>query len=165
MAQCREAAAHEDGCRHTQCRDNQRNYQAQLDKVAHYLGMKVIRIMPKEDFCADVSAMASAVNDNTILLAGSAPQFSQGVIDPIQELGRLAESHDLWLHVDGCKGGIMAPFVRKLGYSVPDYDFRVPGVSSISADLHKYGFSPKGVSVILYRDVDLQKYQEFCLGG
>ena len=132
-----------------------------FNKVAHYLGMKVIRIPPKEDFRADVSAMASAVNENTTLLAGSAPQFSQGVIDPIQELGRLAESHDLWLHVDGCMGGILAPFVRKLGYPVPDYDFRVPGVSSISADLHKYGFSPKGVSVILYRDVDLQKYQGF----
>ncbi len=114
-----------------------------------------------EDFRADVSAMASAVNQNTILLAGSAPQFSQGVIDPISELGRLAQSRDLWLHVDGCMGGIMAPFVRKLGYPVPDYDFGVPGVSSISADLHKYGFSPKGVSVILYRDADLQKYQGF----
>ena len=133
-----------------------------FNKVAHYLGMKVIRIPAcREDFRADVSAMASAVNQNTILLAGSAPQFSQGVIDPISELGRLAQSRDLWLHVDGCMGGIMAPFVRKLGYPVPDYDFGVPGVSSISADLHKYGFSPKGVSVILYRDADLQKYQGF----
>ncbi len=133
-----------------------------FNKAAQYLGMKVIRIPErKEDFRADVSAMTDAVNENTIMLAGSAPHFPQGVIDPIPELGKLAESRDLWLHVDGCMGGVLAPFVRKLGYPVSDYDFRVPGVSSMSADLHKYGFSPKGVSVILYRDADLQKYQGF----
>lgn len=133
-----------------------------FNKSAHYLGMKVIRIPEREDdFRADVPAMAEAITKNTILLAGSAPHFPQGVIDPIPELGKLAESRGLWLHVDACMGGIVAPFVRKLGHPVSDYDFRVPGVTSISADLHKYGFSPKGVSVILYRDIALRKYQGF----
>lgn len=133
-----------------------------FNKAAHYLGLTVIRIPHREeDFLADVPAMADALTENTIMLAGSAPHFPQGVIDPIPELGKLAESRGLWLHVDACMGGIMAPFVRKLGYPVSNYDFTVPGVSSMSADLHKYGFSPKGVSVVLYRDVDLQKYQGF----
>lgn len=133
-----------------------------FNKSAHYLGMTVIRVPERpDDFRADVPAMAAAITENTIMLAGSAPHFYQGVIDPIPALGELALARDLWLHVDGCMGGILAPFVRKLGYPVPDYDFRVPGVSSMSADLHKYGFAPKGVSVILYRNAALQKYQGF----
>ena len=133
-----------------------------FNKSAHYLGLTVVRVPERpEDFRADVPAMAAAVNENTIMLAGSAPHFYQGVIDPIPALGELALAHDLWLHVDGCMGGILAPFVRKLGFPVPDYDFGVPGVTSMSADLHKYGFAPKGVSVILFRDAALQKYQGF----
>lgn len=133
-----------------------------FNKSAHFLGLTVVRVPERpEDFRADVTAMSTAINENTIMLAGSAPHYYQGVIDPIPALGELALAHDLWLHVDGCMGGIIAPFVRKLGFPVPDYDFRVPGVTSMSADLHKYGSAPKGVSVILYRDAALQKYQGF----
>ena len=133
-----------------------------FNKAAHYLGVKVNRIPEQEDnFRADVEAMTEAINENTIMLVGSAPHFYQGVIDPIPQLGELAESRDLWLHVDGCMGGIMGPFVRKLGYPVSEYGFSIPGVTSMSADLHKYGFAPKGVSVILFRDAELQKYQGF----
>ena len=133
-----------------------------FNKAAHYLGMKLNRIPECEgDFRADVDAMREAINENTIMLAGSAPHFYQGVVDPVSELGELALARGLWLHVDACMGGIMGPLVRELGYPVPEFGFNVPGVVSMSADLHKYGFAPKGVSVILFRDAELQKYQGF----
>ena len=93
-------------------------------------------------------------------MVGSAPSYPQGVVDPIADLAAVAHKHQLLFHVDACVGGFMLPFVRKLGYSVPDFDFRVPGVTSISADLHKYGYA-KGASVILYRDRNLRLHQFF----
>ena len=132
-----------------------------LNKSAHYLGLKVNRIPPREDFRADVEAMRAAVTDNTIMLYSSAPTFSMGVIDPIGDLGALAEEQELWLHVDACVGGILGPFVRKAGYAVPSFDFSNPGVSSISADLHKSGFTAKGASTITFRNPELQAYTAF----
>ena len=132
-----------------------------FNKSADYLGMKMVRVPEGRDFRADVPAMVEAINANTIGLIGSAPQYWHGVFDPIAKLGEIAEARNLWLHVDGCMGGFLAPFARNAGYPVPDFDLSVPGVKSISADLHKYAFTIKGVSVILLSDASNQKYQVF----
>lgn len=130
-------------------------------KAAHYLSVKAVPVPVGQDFRADVAAMREAISDNTIALVGSAPAYPQGVIDPIEELAALAASRGLPMHVDACVGGYLLPFVRELGYPVPAFDFRVPGVTSISADLHKYGFAAKGASTILYSDRALRKYQAY----
>jgi glutamate/tyrosine decarboxylase-like PLP-dependent enzyme len=132
-----------------------------FNKAAHYLNLKVKRVRENTDFRANVSAMANSISDNTIMIVGSAPAFPHGVIDPIIDLGELSIEAGIWFHVDACVGGCLAPFVRKLGYPVPDFDFSVPGVISISADLHKYGFTAKPASTILYRNADYHKYQGF----
>lgn len=131
-------------------------------KAGHYFDVKPVRIPVKPDFRADVKAMRAAVNENTILIMGSAPSYPQGVIDPIEELAALAVEKGVGCHVDACLGGFLLPFVRKLGYPIPDFDFRVPGVTSISADVHKYGFAAKGASTILYRDKELRKHQFYA---
>lgn len=119
-----------------------------------------VRIAPlREDYRVDVAAMKRLVNRNTILLVGSAPQYVQGVIDPIEEIGAFAKQKKLPLHVDACIGGFMLPWLEKLGERVPPWDFRVPGVTSISADLHKYGYAAKGSSVIVYRDMSYLRHQ------
>jgi len=132
-----------------------------FDKAAHYLCMKVRRIPVRTDLRADVPAMAAAIGPNTIALVGSAPCFPYGVIDDIPALGSLALEKGLWLHVDACVGGYLAPFVRRLGYPIPPFDFSVPGVLSMSADLHKYGFTAKGASVVLLADRSLRPYLTF----
>ncbi len=132
-----------------------------VNKSAHYLGIKVVRVPTRDDFRADVDAMRAAVNENTIMLYGSAPAFSMGVVDPIDKLGVLAGEKDLWLHVDACVGGILGPFVRMAGYPVPEFDFSLPGVTSISADLHKSGFTAKGASTITFRQPEMQMYTAF----
>ena len=101
------------------------------------------------------------ISDLTIMICASAPCYPYGVVDPIAELGDIASKHNLLFHVDACMGGFMLPFLEDLGYDVPAYDFRVKGVTSISLDAHKYGYSPKGVSVILYRQRSLRKKQFF----
>jgi len=132
-----------------------------FQKAAHYFDLTPVRVPVKSDFRADVEAMRAAVNDNTILIVGSAPSYPQGVIDPIAELAALALEKGVGCHVDSCLGGFLLPFIRKLGHPVPDFDFRVPGVTSISADVHKYGFAAKGASTVLYRDKNLRRYQHF----
>lgn len=131
-------------------------------KACAYFDIKpVIVPFDKETFRADVDAMRAAINENTIVLVGSAPGYAQGVIDPIPEIAALAQEHDLWCHVDGCVGGIHLSFMRKLGYSLPDFDFTVPGVTSMSADMHKYGYAPKNASVVMYRNKELRRHQIF----
>jgi sphinganine-1-phosphate aldolase len=132
-----------------------------VNKAAHYLGMEVIRVPTGEDFRADVDAMAKAVTKNTVMIYGSAPAFSMGVIDPIADLGELAVERDLWFHVDACVGGVLGPFVRKAGYPVPIFDFSLAGISSISADLHKSGFTAKGASTVTFKTPELQAYCSF----
>jgi sphinganine-1-phosphate aldolase len=132
-----------------------------FDKAAHYLGLKVVRVPVASDYRADPQAMAEAVTADTIAIVGSAPCFPYGVIDPIAALGDVAASHQLWFHVDACVGGFIAPFARNLGYPIPDFDFRVPAVTSMSADLHKYGFGAKGASTVLLRDRELMQFLEF----
>jgi len=130
-----------------------------FDKACHYFGVKMIHTPIAEDYCADVPAMAATITPNTVLLVGSAVQYAQGVVDPIEGIAKLAASNGLLCHVDACIGGFMLPFVEALDYPVPAWDFRVPGVTSISCDLHKYAYTPKGASVIMYRNADLRRYQ------
>jgi glutamate/tyrosine decarboxylase-like PLP-dependent enzyme len=132
-----------------------------LDKAAHLLGIKLIRAPLRDDWRADVDWIRGRVTENTIALVGSAPNYAHGVIDPIEELAEIAREHDLGLHVDGCLGAFILPWGERLGHTIPLFDFRVPGVTSISADTHKYGYALKGTSVLLYRDADLRRYQYF----
>jgi glutamate/tyrosine decarboxylase-like PLP-dependent enzyme len=133
-----------------------------FDRAAEYLNIKVMRVpTTRNDFRADVPEMAWRIDANTIMLLGSAPNYPYGVFDPIREIAALATERKLWMHVDACVGGFLAPFVRKLGYDIPEFDFAIPGVTSISADLHKYGYAAKGASLMLLRDAALQKHQTF----
>ena len=132
------------------------------NKAAYYLGLKVTNVAVANDLRADVKAMAEAVNDNTIMMIGSAMTYPHGMVDPIAELGDIAAPRNIWLHVDSCLGGLILPFVKKLGYEIPAFDFSVPGVISISADLHKYGFAAKGASTILYRNSDYRRHQYYA---
>ena len=132
-----------------------------FEKAAHYFGVKAVRTPVRADFRADVDAARRAVTANTILMIGSAPAYPHGVVDPIRELAAIAQEHGILFHTDACVGGFMLPFVRKLGYPVPDFDFCVPGVTSISADLHKYAYAAKGASVVLYKNAELRRHQMF----
>ncbi|HEU4428343.1 MAG TPA: aminotransferase class V-fold PLP-dependent enzyme, partial [Myxococcota bacterium] len=138
---------------------------AAFHKAAHDFGLKTHTVPVRADFRADVAAMAARVNANTALIVGSAPQYPQGVIDPIPELAEIATQSGASLHVDACMGGFVLPFAERLGHAVPPWDFRVPGVTTISADLHKLGYAPKGASVILHRNKQLRKYQTFVFDG
>lgn len=135
---------------------------AAFHKAAHYLDLdKVLVDVDSDSFRADVDAMAAAIDEHTIMLVGSAVSYAHCVVDPIPELAALAKARDLWLHVDGCMGGFLLPYMRRLGRETPAFDFGVDGVSSISMDLHKYAFAAKGASVVLYRDKSLRRHQIF----
>ncbi|XP_045793960.1 sphingosine-1-phosphate lyase [Trifolium pratense] len=129
------------------------------DKAAHYFNIKLWRVPVNKNFQADVKAIRRHINKNTVLIVGSSPGFPHGIIDPIEELGQLASSFGICFHVDLCLGGFVLPFARELGYHIPPYDFSVKGVTSISADVHKYGLAPKGTSVVLYRNHEIRKHQ------
>ncbi|KAL5013521.1 hypothetical protein ScPMuIL_007791, partial [Solemya velum] len=130
-----------------------------IDKAAHYFGLHVVHTPVTSDYKADVRAMERAISPNTILLSASAPHFCHGIVDPIEEISDLAIQKGLPFHVDCCFGGFMLPWVEKLGYPVPKFDFRLPGVTSMSADIHKYGYGVKGSSLIMYRNEEYRKYQ------
>jgi len=134
-----------------------------FSRAGHALGVEIRRVpTTRNDFKADIGAMAGRIDDNTIGLVGSAPCYPFGVFDPIRELGALAQARGLWLHVDACVGGFLSPYVKRLGHALPDWDFAVPGVTSISADLHKHGMAAKGASLMLLRSKELkEKYQTF----
>lgn len=132
-----------------------------LRKGAHWMGIEVRDAPLTEAFTADVDAMGALIDDNTIALVGSAGDYAHGLIDPIPEIGALALAHGIGLHVDGCLGGFLLPWAEQLGYDVPPWDFRVPGVTSISADTHKYGYALKGTSALIYRDASLRAQQWF----
>ncbi|KAM9803966.1 sphingosine-1-phosphate lyase 1 [Neosynchiropus ocellatus] len=135
---------------------------AAFDKAAHYFGMKLVHIpLDKKTMKVDVKAMKRAINKNTAMLVCSAPQFPHGIMDPIEEVGKLAVRYNLPLHVDACLGGFLIVFMAKCGYKLAPFDFSVKGVTSISADTHKYGYAPKGSSVILYSDKKYRHHQYF----
>ncbi len=142
---------------------------AAFHKAAHLFGIELHKVPVRDDWTADVEAMAAEVNENTVLVVGSAPQYPQGVVDDIPAIAALAAEVGANCHVDGCMGGFVLPFAERLGREVPPWDFRVDGVTSISADIHKLGYAPKGVSVILHRTKELRRYQTFIfddwLGG
>jgi glutamate/tyrosine decarboxylase-like PLP-dependent enzyme len=132
-----------------------------LPKAAHMVGVKPVLIPMRPDFTADVEAAKALISDRTILVVGSAPQYPHGVMDPIADLAALAESRGILCHVDACFGGFFLPWVEKLGHEVPPWDFRVRGVTSISADLHKYAYAAKGASTVVYRTRALRRHQYF----
>jgi sphinganine-1-phosphate aldolase len=135
---------------------------AAFDKAAHYFGIKLIKVaVDEKSFKMDMKACRAALTDNTVALVGSAPTFPHGIIDPIQELSDLAQEHKLGLHVDCCLGSFLIPMLDKIGYKTAPFDFRLPGVSSISADSHKYGYAPKGSSIVMFNSADLRSYQYF----
>ncbi|HSE54151.1 MAG TPA: aspartate aminotransferase family protein [Nocardioidaceae bacterium] len=137
-----------------------------FDKACHLLGIE-LRVAPvvPETTQADVAAMADLVDENTVAIMGSATNYGYGTIDPIAELGELALQRGVGLHVDGCLGGFILPFGEELGYDIAPFDFRVPGVTSISADTHKYGYAFKGSSTVLFRDKAYRNAQYFFLAG
>jgi len=136
---------------------------AAFQKAAHYLCIKpVIAAVDPVTFQADPEAMRAAISPNTILMVGSAISYAHGVVDPITALGALAQEKGILLHVDGCMGGFLLPYFRKLGRDIPPFDFSVPGVTSMSMDFHKYAFAAKGASVVLYRSKDLRKFQMYA---
>jgi sphinganine-1-phosphate aldolase len=132
-----------------------------FDKAAHLLGLRTVRVPVGADLRADPAAMAAACTPRTRMIVGSAPCFPYGVIDPIAALSDLALERDVWLHVDACVGGYFAPFARMNGVPVPPFDFELPGVRSISADLHKYGYAAKGASTIFHRSAEQWEHQVF----
>jgi len=132
-----------------------------IDKACHYFGIKLLRAPLREDFLVDLAWVREHITANTVALVGSAGSYPYGLIDPITELGELALEHDVGLHVDGCLGGFLLPWIARLGVTVTPFDFRVPGVTSMSADTHKFGYSLKGTSVLLYRDAALRRHQYF----
>lgn len=132
-----------------------------FDKAAHYFGVRLRKVDVDDDQRLDVRALADAIGPRTIAIAASAPQYPHGVVDPIAEIGELALRHRLPLHVDACVGGFVLPWIERLGRPVPTWDFRVPAVTSISADLHKYAYAGKGASVLLWRSMDDMRHQFF----
>ncbi len=131
------------------------------DKGAEYFGVKIRRAPLAPDYGVDTDAVRKLINRNTVMILGSAPEYPHGIIDPIKELGEIAQAHHIPLHVDACVGGYILPFIEANGTELPLWDFRVPGVTSVSADIHKYGFAAKGASCILYKSIDYFKYQIF----
>src|SRR5438093_3867058 len=132
-----------------------------FDKAAGYFGIELVRVPVEPDYRADVEATRRAITRNTIALVGSAPGFPHGVMDPIEELAAMAAERGIGFHTDACLGGFVLPWARRLGHDVPEFDFRVPGVTSMSADTHKFGYAAKGTSVVLYRGTELRSHQYF----
>jgi glutamate/tyrosine decarboxylase-like PLP-dependent enzyme len=133
-------------------------------KAGHLFGvdMKIAPVDPVT-LQVDLEWVRANIDDDTVALVGSAPNYGYGTVDPITELGALALEHGIGLHVDGCLGGFLLPFGRELGYDIPAFDFTVPGVTTISADTHKYGYALKGTSVLAFADQSLRNSQYFYL--
>jgi sphinganine-1-phosphate aldolase len=134
-------------------------------KAADYFGLTPVVVPLGPDHQIDVEAYRSAVGPNTVLLVASAPSLTLGMVDPVEELAPIAAERNIGFHVDACVGGFFLPFAEKLGQPVPHFDFRVPGVTTISADLHKFGYAAKGASLIMSRDRDVFEHQPFRFGG
>ncbi len=136
-----------------------------FDKAVHYFDVDYSHAPLLPDFRVDVAAMEKLIRPETVLLVGSAPSYPHGVIDDITAIAGLAKSRGMLCHVDACLGGFFLPFARKLGRAIAPFDFAVDGVTSMSADLHKYGYAAKGASVVLYRSGGLRRHQFFTYAG
>ena len=136
---------------------------AAFAKAAHYLGVELDTVaVDPTTFRPDPADMAAAIGPDTVLVVASAPSYAHGVVDPVPEIAAAAAAAGVRCHVDACFGGWALPYLRRVGVAVPPFDFAVPGVTSISVDLHKYAYCPKGVSVLLHRDADLRRDQYFA---
>ena len=139
---------------------------AAFHKAAHYLGLDVIRVPVDPDtFRATGEAVAAAITDQTVLVVASSPSYAHGVVDDVVGIAAAAQARGVPCHVDGCVGAWLLPFFRELGEDIPPFDFSVPGVSSISMDLHKYAFCPKGASLVLYADKAYRAHQFYACAG
>jgi glutamate/tyrosine decarboxylase-like PLP-dependent enzyme len=139
---------------------------ASFAKACHYLGLRVVPVpVDPATFRADPAEIKAAITERTALLVASAPSYAHGVIDPVADIAALGAERGIPVHVDACIGGWLLSYARRLGRSVPDFDLSVPGVTSLSVDLHKYGYTPKGASVVLYRDAALRAHQYFAYAG
>lgn len=134
-----------------------------FDKASQYFGIKLRRVPVGPDHVANVKAMKAAINKHTIVVVASAPAFPYGLLDPVREIAALAKKKRIGCHVDACLGGFILPWAKQLGADVPDFDFTVPGVTSMSVDTHKYGYAAKGTSVVLYRGHELRSYQYYTV--
>jgi sphinganine-1-phosphate aldolase len=132
-----------------------------LSKASGYLGLKVVRAELDSNQRADLKSVAESITPNTILIVASAPSWPHGEVDPVVEMAKLASSRGVMMHVDACVGGFVLPFAKRLGRPVPEFDLSVEGVTSISADIHKFGYSSKGASVILYKTDAIYAFQPF----
>ncbi|WP_235562018.1 aminotransferase class V-fold PLP-dependent enzyme [Marmoricola sp. Leaf446] len=130
-------------------------------KAAHYFGVEVVTVAVGEDFRARPAATAAAIDDGTVLVVASAPSYAHGVVDRVDRIAAAAAARGVRCHVDACIGGWVLPYAARLGRDVPPWTFAVPGVTSISVDLHKYAYAPKGTSVLLHRDATLRRPQYF----
>ncbi|WP_340108278.1 pyridoxal phosphate-dependent decarboxylase family protein [Pikeienuella sp. HZG-20] len=138
---------------------------AGLNKAGEIMDIDIVRVPVGAEWRADVKRMLELVDDRTIMLFASAPCYPYGVFDPIRELGAAAAKRDLWLHVDACWGGFISPFAKELGYAIPPWDLGVEGVTSLSADIHKFGYGAKGASALVFCDQDLKKLERFEFSG
>ena len=142
---------------------------AAFDKAAAYFGVELRRVDVLPNWRADVASMADRIDKNTVMIVGSAPQYPQGVIDDIPALAALAQRRNINCHVDACMGGVSLAYLSKLGHQIAPWNLRVDGVTSISVDLHKFGYTSKGASVIMYANKRLRSFQGFFtdqwLGG
>ncbi|MFJ3818288.1 pyridoxal phosphate-dependent decarboxylase family protein [Streptomyces sp. NPDC090056] len=139
---------------------------AAFHKAAHYLGLEAVVVPVDPDtFRADARAIDAAVTDRTVLVVASAPSYAHGVVDPVAEIAAAAAGRGVLCHVDACIGGWLLPHLRRAGRKVEPFDLSVPGVTSLSVDLHKYGYADKGASVVLYRDAGLRRHQYFAHAG
>jgi sphinganine-1-phosphate aldolase len=142
---------------------------AAFEKAGHYFGVESRRVPVGADWRAEPGAMAGAVDDDTVLVVASAPQYPQGVVDPVEAIAAIAAARGINCHVDACMGGVTLPYLERLGHPVAPFDFRVDGVTSMSVDLHKYAYTAKGASVVVYRTKELRRHQTFAtdnwLGG
>ena len=135
---------------------------AAFQKGCHYLGIKKVLVpVDPKTFKADPTAIERAITPNTVLIVASAVSYAHGVLDPIEQIGRIAQKHNTLFHVDGCIGGFLLPYFKRLGAKLGEFDFRVPGVTSMSMDFHKYAYCPKGASVLLHQSKDLRRFQMF----
>jgi len=132
-----------------------------FNKAAHLLGLRVVRVPVTSSFAADPDGMRRAVTSNTVLLVASAPSYTHGVLDPVGEVAAIGAASGIPVHVDACVGGFVLPFLAQLGTSVPDWDFRLPGVTTISADLHKHGYTARGTSVLLHGTAGRDRLHSF----
>jgi glutamate/tyrosine decarboxylase-like PLP-dependent enzyme len=133
-------------------------------KAAHYFGLELVQIPLDEAWRADVAAARTLITPRTAVIVASAFSYPYGIMDPVEDLAGLAADVGVGCHVDACIGAFVLPFLERLGHSVPPFDFRLPGVTTISADIHKYGYIPKGASVVLHRQDDWFELQGFLYG-